>query len=92
MFAKDISTAPPYELVKVSGVNVPVKLQSDEQDITINPGDYLIADLNGVVVLPRDMAEQVLPLMAKQVEADTKMAEEIKKGMSFSEASKKFRV
>lgn len=75
----------------MTGVNVPVKLQTDEQDITINPGDYLIGDLNGVVVLPRDLAEKALPLMAKQVEADSKMAIEIEMGMSFSEASKMFR-
>jgi regulator of RNase E activity RraA len=72
-------------------VNVPVKLQTDEQDITINPGDYLVGDLNGVVVLPKDLAEKALPLMAKQVAADSKMAVEIQKGMTFAEASKRFR-
>lgn len=92
MFARDISTAPPYELVKVNDVNVPVKLQTEEQDMTIHPGDFIIADINGVVVLPKELAVKVLPLMKKQVEADTKMAEEIKKGMPFSEASKLFRV
>jgi len=75
----------------VTAVNVPVKLQTDEQDITINPGDYLIGDLNGVVVLPRDLAEKAIPLMAQQVAADSKMAVEIEKGMTFAEASKKFR-
>lgn len=72
-------------------MDVPVKLQTDEQDMTVNPGDYIVGDLNGVVVLPRELAEQALPLMAKQVAADSQMAVEIKKGMSFSEASKKFR-
>jgi regulator of RNase E activity RraA len=72
-------------------VNVPVKLQSNEQDITINPGDYLVGDLNGVVVLPKDLAEAALPLMAKQVAADSQMAIEIDKGMSFAESSKRFR-
>jgi len=91
VFARDVGTAPPYELVKVIDFNVPVKLQTDEQDVTINPGDYIIGDLNGVVVLPKDLAEKALPLMARQVEADGKMAAEIKKGMSFSEASKLFR-
>ena len=91
VFARDVGTAPPYEMVKVVDVNVPVKLQTDEQDITINPGDYLIADLNGVVVLPKELAEQALPLMKKQVAADTRIAEEIKKGMGFAEASKMFR-
>ncbi|EMR66339.1 putative ribonuclease e inhibitor rraa dimethylmenaquinone methyltransferase protein [Eutypa lata UCREL1] len=82
---------PPAPLLKVAAVNVPVKLQSDEQEAEIRPGDYIIADLNGVVVLPAELAEQALPLMKKQVEADDQMAVAIKGGMSFSEASKKFR-
>ncbi|KAL7621260.1 hypothetical protein AAE478_008577 [Parahypoxylon ruwenzoriense] len=91
IFARDVGTAPPAELLKVAAVNVAVKLQTDEQDMEIRPGDYLIADLNGVVVLPSELAEQALPLMQKQVEADDKMAAGIKKGMSFTEASQKFR-
>ncbi|KAI0835532.1 RraA-like protein [Hypoxylon sp. FL0890] len=91
VFARDVGTAPPAELLKVAAVNVPVKLQTDEQDMEIRPGDYLVADLNGVVVLPVELAEQALPLMQKQVEADDQMAVEIKKGMTFTEASKKFR-
>lgn len=91
VFARDVGTAPPAELLKVAAVNVPVKLQTDEQDMTINPGDYIIADINGVVVLPKDLAEQALPLMAKQVEADTKMQVVLEGGMGFAEASKKFR-
>ncbi|KAK4231152.1 RraA-like protein [Podospora fimiseda] len=92
IFARDVGTAPPAELLKVVAVNVPVKLQTDEQDMTINPGDYLIGDLNGVVVLPKELGEKAILLMKKQVEADSKMAVEIAKGMSFSEASKKFRL
>jgi hypothetical protein len=42
-------------------------------------------------VLPKELAEQALPLMAKQVAADSQMAVEIQKGMSFAEASKRFR-
>ena len=92
IFARDVGTAPPHELVKVTAVNVPVKLQTDEQDMTINPGDYLIGDLNGVVVVPKDAAAEILPLMAKQVEADSYMSVELHMGMSFTEASKKFRM
>lgn len=91
MFARDVGTAPPAELLKVAAVNVPVRLQTDEQDMTVNPGDYLIGDVNGVVVLPAGLAEEALPLMAKQVGADEKMAAAIQDGMSFSEASKRFR-
>ncbi|OTA79043.1 hypothetical protein M434DRAFT_240822 [Hypoxylon sp. CO27-5] len=91
IFARDVGTAPPAELLKVAAVNVSVKLQTNEQNMEIRPGDYLIADLNGVVVLPVELAEQALPLMQKQVEADDKMSIEIKKGMTFTDASKKFR-
>ncbi|KAL2867476.1 uncharacterized protein BJX67DRAFT_352456 [Aspergillus lucknowensis] len=57
----------------------------------VNPGDYLIGDLNGVVVLPKNLAEKVLPLMAKQSAADAKMAVAIREGMPFTEASRTFR-
>jgi regulator of RNase E activity RraA len=68
-----------------------VKLQTDEQDATINAGDYLIGDLNGVVCLPKELAEKAIALMAPQVEADLKIAADIQKGMKFTEASKKHR-
>lgn len=47
--------------------------------------------MNGVVVLPKDLAEEALPYMKKQVDADTQVAKAVKEGMTFSEASKKFR-
>jgi len=68
-----------------------VKLQSDIQDIVINPGDYLVGDLNGVVCLPKKLAEKAISLIAPQVEADEKIAADVQKGMLFSEASKKHR-
>ncbi|CAD6586928.1 MAG: hypothetical protein TREMPRED_004606 [Tremellales sp. Tagirdzhanova-0007] len=91
IFAHDIGTASPNELVKVVAIGVPVKISSPHQDMTVNPGDYIVADLNGVVVVPQDLAEQAVQLMQPQVDADEKMAEVIKAGMSFTEASKKFR-
>ncbi|KAJ4415510.1 hypothetical protein N0V82_007312 [Gnomoniopsis sp. IMI 355080] len=91
IFGRDVGTAPPQELLKVAAVNVPVKLATDEQDMEIRPGDYLIGDLNGVVVLPKELAAEALPLMKPSVEADDQMMAAIKNGMGFEEASKKFR-
>jgi len=91
VFARDVGTASPYEVVRVSAINVPVQLQSPDQDATINPGDYLIGDLNGVVCLPKEFAEKALELMPSQVEADIKVAEDLDRGVSFGEASKKHR-
>ncbi|OAA55543.1 ribonuclease e inhibitor rraa/dimethylmenaquinone methyltransferase [Niveomyces insectorum RCEF 264] len=91
VFARDVSTAAPYEVAKVVGVNVPVQIKTADQDVTIQPGDYIVADINGVVVLPKALAEEVLPLMKKQASADEKVAAALKSGMLFTEASAKFR-
>ncbi|KIM89238.1 hypothetical protein PILCRDRAFT_813171 [Piloderma croceum F 1598] len=91
VFARNVGTASPYEVVHVSEINVPVRLQSTEQEAIINPGDYLVGDLNGVVCLPRHLAEKVLALMGPQVEADRLIALDIQQGKSFLEASKEHR-
>ncbi|EGP87468.1 unnamed protein product [Zymoseptoria tritici ST99CH_1A5] len=91
VFARDVGTTAPQEVARVSEIDVPVRLNSSDQDTTIYPGDILIADLNGVVCLPQGLAEQAIDLIGSQVEADERMAADIKNGITFSEASKKHR-
>ena len=80
-----------YPVIKIKQVNSPVCLQSEDQDLIISPGDYLIGDLNGVVCLPKELAETALNLVPSQVEADERIAEDIKAGVSFAQSSKKHR-
>lgn len=91
VFARETGTTAPAESVKVVSVNTPVKIQNHFQDMTISPGDILMADLDGVVVCPAELLGQAIPLIRPQVQADQKMAEAIKNGMTFTEASKMFR-
>ncbi|GAM86468.1 hypothetical protein ANO11243_044820 [Dothideomycetidae sp. 11243] len=91
VFAREVGTSAPAEVVRVSEVNSPVRLQSDEQDAVINPGDILIADLNGVVCIPQDLAPRIVELMASQADADEKVAADIKAGKTFTDASKEHR-
>lgn len=63
-----------------------MNLQSAVQESTINPLDYIIADLDGVVVLPSGLAKQVLELVPKIVEADQKCAEAIRGGATVQQA------
>ncbi|KAF2164099.1 hypothetical protein M409DRAFT_68032 [Zasmidium cellare ATCC 36951] len=91
VFAKEVGTTAPAEVARVSEVNSPVRFNSEEQETHIHPGDILIADLNGVVVLPKDLAEQAVELIASQVEADENTAKELKQGALFDETSKKYR-
>ncbi|KAF2157743.1 RraA-like protein [Myriangium duriaei CBS 260.36] len=91
VFARDVGTSAPAEVVRVSEINAPVKLQTDEQDAIIHPGDIIIADLNGVVCIPQDLADRIVDLMASQAEADEKVAADIRAGRTFTEASKEHR-
>ena len=72
-------------------MNIPVRLQSQQQDAMISPGDYLIGDLNGVVCLPRHLAQKVIALIPSQVEADERITKDLLRGRSFQEASKEHR-
>jgi regulator of RNase E activity RraA len=72
-------------------VNIPVKLRTNDQDVTINPGDYIIGDLNGVVCLPRGLAERAVTLLAPQAEADRLIAQDVEDGLKFTDATKKRR-
>ncbi|KAF2480099.1 ribonuclease E inhibitor RraA/Dimethylmenaquinone methyltransferase [Neohortaea acidophila] len=91
VFARDVGTTAPQEVARVSEVNAPVRLNSEEQDAVINPGDILIGDINGVVCLPQGLAEKALDLMQSQVDADVKVAADINKGRTAAEAMKEHR-
>jgi regulator of RNase E activity RraA len=56
-----------------------VRLNSALQDAWIKPGDYMIADLNGVVSVPKDLAEAVLEVILEIAEADKRCTEGIEK-------------
>lgn len=88
VFARDVGTAPPHETVKIVAVNETIETK---EGVVVAPGDIVIADLNGVVVVPKDKLDQVVNLIPAQVHADEQMAEAIKAGMSFTDAGKKFR-
>lgn len=72
-------------------MNVPVRLESQNQEAWIQPGDYIIGDLNGIVRLPQELAEQVLDAIPAIAQADAKCAEAIKAGRSVQEVFKEFR-
>lgn len=74
-----------------SEIDSPVSLQPSIQEAQINPGDYIITDLNGVVCLPAELAEKVLEIVPSIAVADEKCAEAIRGGMPVQEAFATFR-
>jgi regulator of RNase E activity RraA len=49
-------------------------------DVTVYPGDFVIADADGVVVVEREKIEALLPLAAKKVKDEAARIEAIKGG------------
>ncbi|KAF5093082.1 hypothetical protein D0Z03_002557 [Geotrichum reessii] len=98
VFAYGLGTSAPTKVVKVVAVNEPLEVQTLTQDSVggvevriINPGDYVAADENGVVVIPAqdpEFVEKVLTAIPPRVKADELVAEDIKKGVPASQAQK----
>ena len=91
MFARAHSTNAGNSVCFASELNVTVTLHSKIQEIIVNPNDYIIADLDGVVCLPAALAEQVLETVARIADANDKCAEAIRGGMKVEEAFSKYR-
>ncbi|KAL4990554.1 ribonuclease E inhibitor RraA/Dimethylmenaquinone methyltransferase [Aspergillus falconensis] len=64
----------------------------DVGGVSVEPGDIVFCDpLEGVVIIPKDLLDQVLKVMPGIVKADDKVKEAVEGGMSVFEAFKKFR-
>ncbi|KIW09770.1 hypothetical protein PV08_11870 [Exophiala spinifera] len=91
VFGRAVGTTAANEVCRVSEVNVPVKLNTSKQDVTISPGDFIVADLNGIVCLPRELADAVLDVIPGKVATDNKCADGIRNGRSVEDVFKEFR-
>lgn len=54
-------------------------------DCIVRPGDYLFGDIDGVVVIPAELAETALPRALEKVSGENKVREELAKGRSVRE-------
>ena len=73
--------------LKVQAINVPIEIDG----VSVSPGDVIVADSTGIVVVPCADAATVAEL-AERYAADDRNAEaEIRNGLSFSEAMAKFK-
>jgi regulator of RNase E activity RraA len=73
--------------VMVDAVNVMVSIGKRQ----VKPGDILVGDDSGVVVVPRERAEEVLTLALEIEEAENRIEEALRQGLSIKEAREKYR-
>ena len=68
--------------VFVDKINEPVSISG----VQVNPGDLIVGDNTGVLVVPRTKAEEVLKIALEIEQTEQKIVEKIKSGMPLKEA------
>jgi regulator of RNase E activity RraA len=75
------------ERVQADGYDVPVSLG----EVRVEPGDVLVGDADGVLVVPRGREEEVLGIAREITEAEDRIRQEIDQGSRLDEARKRHR-
>ncbi|KAI0645915.1 RraA-like protein [Trametes meyenii] len=97
VFARGHSTLGQSPFTRPSEVNVPVVIrpfdvsEEDFAPVEVTPGDWMVADEDGVVCVPTRLAEEAIALAAKGREVDERCMEDIKAGNGVQVTFKKHR-
>ena len=65
---------------EVRAIDIPIECAGT----SIRPGDWIFGDVDGVVVLPADLAEQAITLALEKVEHENKVRDELAAGQSLA--------
>jgi regulator of RNase E activity RraA len=87
-FVAGISPLDSLGRIDVDGIGVPVECGG----VTVNPGDLVLGDHDGVVVVPSSVAEEVLTLAEEKVAGENLVRDELARGMPVSEAFRTYGV
>ncbi|RXK40139.1 hypothetical protein M231_02596 [Tremella mesenterica] len=92
IWAKYHSTLGSATFTRSSQLDVPLEIPFDGEISTIvKPGDWVVGDEDGVVIVPQDKAEEVVLRAQKGKEADENIRAELERGAGMGESIKKFR-
>lgn len=86
IFSPSIVPSTSVGRTEVVGVNVPVTCGG----VLVSPGDIIVGDSDGVVVIPADKLKTVIEIAEKMDAVEKEEAEELKKGNSLVETIKKY--
>jgi regulator of RNase E activity RraA len=67
-------------------INVPIQCGS----VVVNPGDFIVADLMGVVVIPLDKAEEVVKLAQEQADREEETRKWVANGKTIEDLLNEF--
>jgi 4-hydroxy-4-methyl-2-oxoglutarate aldolase len=72
----------------VTAYNVPVECG----EVLVNPGDFVFADFDGVVVVPKDIVSEVIELASEKVRRENSSRAELMKGAYLRDVFEKYGV
>ncbi|KAJ3546007.1 hypothetical protein NM208_g2220 [Fusarium decemcellulare] len=88
VFARETSILGSNTFTRASEINLPLQFKGD---LWINPGDVLVGDADGVVVVPPSLMDQVIQLCHERAEIDARTMEALRNGQDIGGAIKRFR-
>jgi regulator of RNase E activity RraA len=95
VFARGQSTLGQKPFTRPSEIGVPIAIRSSPvgewPDVVVSPGDWIVADQDGVVVVPVEMIETVKQVCRLGRVVDEKCKVDIKAGKGVAETFKKYR-
>jgi len=74
--------------VRVVEYNIPITIGG----VTVEPGDLVFADLDGIAVIPKCVEKEVIPLVRERVTTETKVRRELAEGKLMSEVWARYKV
>ena len=85
VFARDHSTLGQSSFTRPSAVNVPLQIHPQGAEdsfpaVTVHPGDYIVADEDGVVCVSREDIQKVVDAAGKGREVDERCMKDIRAG------------
>ena len=60
--------------------------------IAVRPGDLIFADVDGIVVVPQDLADEVISRAWEKVNGESKVRDALRAGASVTETFAKYRI
>ncbi len=67
---------------EINECQIPVTIDG----VTINPGDYIFGDIDGVIVIPKDIVEEVLDAALATIEREDEVRNRLLNGSSLQQA------
>ncbi len=85
IFARFSSPVDGFYRSRLRGWQIPIWFN----EVLIRPGDFIVGDNDGVLVLPQEIAEEVLVEVEKRAAEETETRKLLKEGVSAEEASRR---